>query len=467
MQAHDPLSLTQTPCYPPALVVSSALGATIHGLFNGIEGKKNREQQVKLKEVEHNNRLTEQAKRHDQILEEQKHLYEHRVVEAFINSGLRINEHRVIEMLRSSYAIHNTIATRQAAKADENSPFLDDADTTYKMLKALHEETCCPIVLVAPFWDDTRPRKVNKEGGFVDFRSAFNFSYSAVPWSAMACKQDGYLERPLFYTDRDVRLIQNTLHDIPVILVHGTIQGTHAPGQSVQRIHPHVTVWNFLPTQEQILSTISLQFFPFKLPVDPSPMGSQLIGQYSLGLQDAVGQYLARIIGILASSYHLYHFGTRPNLRQFQSSDDLSELEPLTLQMSSLYKAISQNEPRREVYYCLDEAIMLAESGISKEAIWVAKKSLYSWLKIRMHAGKSLLEMELEIENALSKLRFLEFAEKLTSEDHYYIMQIRDFFMKIGDTHLTSKLNEIFSSWRSLKIQGLLRQDDQGDTLFF
>lgn len=64
---------------------------------------------------------------------------------------------------------------------------------------------------ITPFWDDTKPREFLDQGGYVDFRNAFNISYNNVPWNNLASKQDGYLKRPLYQTDRDVNYIYNLL----------------------------------------------------------------------------------------------------------------------------------------------------------------------------------------------------------------------------------------------------------------
>ncbi|WP_016953808.1 dynamin family protein [Anabaena sp. PCC 7108] len=224
-----------------------------------------------------------------------------------------------------------------------------------------------PIILVSPFWDDTKPIELNYKGGYVDFRNAFNTSYLQASWKNLASKQDGYFKRPLCYTDRDINYIYSNLSDIPIILVHGTIQGVHTPQQNIQRICPHITFWNLFPEQKDSYTSLNLNFFPLQLPIgiNSLPDIDLQIGEYSLYLQDNVGKYLTKAIGLLSSFYHLYHFESRPNLQQFQL-DNILELEALSLQVSCLYDFLSQKNPSKADYYKFQKETLFLECEIDK-----------------------------------------------------------------------------------------------------
>ena len=302
--------------------------------------------------------------------EELKQQYEQNITKSFIDSRIRIidsefkiHEQKIIEDLRSSYSISTKKALVDLARKDANSPFFDGIDETYKVLNGLHKKTGLPIILVSPFWDDTRPKDKNDPGGYVDFRTAFNSSYS---WHNLASKQDGYFKRPLYQTDRDINYIYSVLFDIPTILVHGTIQGVHAAHQHVQRIHPRITFWNLFPEQQGSYTSLSLKFFPFQLPIgngnrnSPDPDIYRQIGEYSLNLQETVSKYLAKGIGLLSSFYHLYCFETRPNLQQFELENE-QELEILSLQVNEIYDFLAQNNPNKVNYYELEKSVISLE----------------------------------------------------------------------------------------------------------
>ncbi|WP_237397164.1 dynamin family protein [Okeania sp. KiyG1] len=218
--------------------------------------------------------------------------------------------------------------------------------------------------MVSPFWDDTKPKDKNEQGGYVDFRASFNTSYS---WHNLASKQDGYFKRPLYQTDRDINYIYSVLSDVPIILVHGTIQGVHSAQQFVQRIHPHITFWNLLPEQQDSYTSLNLRFFPLELPVGKpdNPDIYRQMGEYSLNLQDTVSKYLAKGIGLLSSFYHLYRFETRPNLQQFELESE-EELEILSLQVNEIYDFLAQKNSNKANYYKLEKSVLSLERNLDE-----------------------------------------------------------------------------------------------------
>lgn len=250
--------------------------------------------------------------------------HEQSIIKAYRDSEIRVNEQQINEQIKSSYAVSTKEILRGYERDDANSPFYDGIEGTYKNLKALYERTRLPIVLVSPFWDYSRDRQSNDKGGYVDFRSAFNACYDRMPWHTLASKQDGYLKRPLYQTEHTINYLYSVLPDVPIILVHGTIQGVHSSDQHVQRIHPQITSWNLFPEQQDSYTNLDFKFFPLRLLTANSNSSDihKEMGEYSLDLQDLVGNYLAKGIGLLSSFYHLYHFETRPNLQQFELGNE-------------------------------------------------------------------------------------------------------------------------------------------------
>jgi hypothetical protein len=287
-----------------------------------------------------------------------------RLLEMEKSFGQRREEIAFAEMVRSTYAIHASTAIRRSAKSDENDPFLDGAGSTYEKLGEIYRQTGKPIVLIAPFWDTVRTKKANDEGGFVDFRTALNFRYGKASWNDLALKHDGYFKRPLYNTDRDINYILDSLPDLPIILVHGTIQGVHGSAQHVQRIHPTITFWNLLPDKQENYLNLQLEFFTF----DPPLENTKEFAKYSHQLQDLVGDYISKLIGISSTAYYLYRDGTCPDLTKFEGKGSL-ELEILTYQMSSLYNLLCEREPDKSNHYQMERKIMLERHGISEQAI--------------------------------------------------------------------------------------------------
>jgi tRNA U34 5-carboxymethylaminomethyl modifying GTPase MnmE/TrmE len=287
-----------------------------------------------------------------------------RLTEIERSSGQRREEIAFAEVLRSTYAIQTSTAIRRSAKSDENDPFVDGADSTYEQLKEIYLKTGKPIVLIAPFWDTARPKKVNDEGGFVDFRTALNSRYGKAAWNDLASKCDGYLKRPLYNTHRDISYILGSLPDLPIILVSGEIQGIHGPTQHFQRIHPTITFWNLIPDRQENYLDLQIDFFPYNSPLE----NTKEIANYSLKLQDLVGDYLSKLIGISSTAYYLYRDGIRPDLTKFEEKGS-PELEILTLQMSSLYDLLCEREPDKSNYYQMERKTMLDRHGVSGKAI--------------------------------------------------------------------------------------------------
>ena len=301
---------------------------------------------------------------HELRLEEFEITHRQRLLEIKRSSEQRRGEIAFAEMVRSTYAINASTAIRRNAKSDENDPFLDGADSTYEKLGQIYRQTGKPIVLIAPFWDTARPKKANDEGGFVDFRAALNFRYGKAAWNDLALKNDGYFKRPLYNTDRDITYILDSLPDIPVILVYGTIQGVQGTAQHIQRIHPTITFWNLLPGNQGDYLNLQLQFFPF----DPPLESTKEFAEYSLKLQDLVGDYISKLIGISSTAYYLYRDATRPDLTRFEEKGSL-ELEILTYEMSSLYDLLCEKEPDKSNHYQIERKTMLERHGISEQAV--------------------------------------------------------------------------------------------------
>jgi Dynamin family len=409
--------------YPVGLAVSNAIGKYIDYKWTQPRS--------------HKNYLEGLSAQHSLRLEEIRRQHEQNIVQAYVNSELRINEQIILETLRASCSVQVTKAIKEMARTEENSPFYDGLEVTRDRLISLYQQTGLPIVLVAPFWDDTQPRESNDRGGYVDFRNAFSISYSRAAWHELAPRKDGYIKRPLYQTDRDVDYIYSVLSDVPTILIHGTIQGVHSPQQYVQRIHPHITFWNLLPDQQDGYTSLDLKFIPIQFPAGTGQQSNiaREIGEYSLKLQDQVGEYTAKAVGLLSSCYHLWKFHTRPNLQQFQLENE-QELAALSFEIERLYDRLSVKHPELSGYFMTEKSTLIMEQEITR--LQESKPSPRFWLMEKLGemsktlslANRYVLEQNLPGDwstcFALTNDKLSNEASKL-SQDKFRILVIGNF----------------------------------------
>jgi hypothetical protein len=274
-----------------------------------------------------------------------------------------------LEQIRSQYSIQTAAINRSSIKWGENSPFLEPLEQNIQILKETYNNNQKPLVLIAPFWDDTRTHGANDQGGFPDFRVAINAAWQQAKWFDGVIKCDGYIKRPLRYTDRDIAVITAELADIPVILIHGMVQAG-------QRVHPAITIWNILPNQANNSFQLELESFDVK----PKQTGS-------LEFQDYVAQYLSTIVGILSDAHQLFLTGKRPDLRRYVENDT-EKLKLLAAQFSFYYDLVCYQDPMNEHVYRLDNAQLLNECGLLKEA----EQQLFYSMSSLCHQKQNLVE---------------------------------------------------------------------------
>ena len=422
---------------------------------------------------EHKNRLLEFAKASELRISESKRDHEHRIAELNKASELRIIESYLAEEVSSYYAIETHQAIRRSVKNDENSPFLDPPDIVGQELKAIYEDTGTPIVLVAPFWDDSRTKDANERGGFVDFRSTFNNSYGRVPWQKLAERQDGYINRPLIYTNRDVNYLRRVLYDIPIILVHGSIQGV-PQSQHIQRIKPEITFWNILPTHKDEYGNLEASpctnlkpiFFDYRATNNSSTV-TQEMGECSSILEHRIGTYLTTSVGLLASIYHLARFGTIPDLKQFKLEADISQL--LALQMGGFYLILSERQPEKAHEYFLEQAKILSESNLQEDAIESINKSWNCWIESRFGDRSRRFKVK-QYKNLREGFDIFLDCEDVrtnpTSDDQKYIKNIHKLLKETGDEEIFNTIDRAVNNWIKLNIAGILKINEKGITRY-
>ena len=382
--------------------------------LQGIRAKETYEKQIALGELSHKKRLEEQSEaswhRCREIAFSQKKAHKYRLIEqkkahhnnlevldhkseqdkrfravdhllriketAFSNElqeyvGIRLrliaHQHaKELEQIRSQKAVETAVINRRLVKDEENSPFLDSPKDAAECLKGIYKKNRKPLVLIAPFWDNTRTYRANDEGGFLDFRVAINTAWQKTQWFDGIIKCDGYLKRPLRWTDRDIDIISAGLADIPVILLHGMVQGG-------QRVHPTITIWNLLPGQGDSYLNLNLDSFDIPL-LKPGETPKD-----QLEFENFVAHYLATVIGTLSDAHHLVLYGKRPSLPRYLP-EDMDRLKLTAHQFCLYYDLLCNQEPDREHFYRLDQANMLQECNLLEEANKQIDNALKSWL---------------------------------------------------------------------------------------
>jgi len=329
-----------------------------------------------------------------------------------------------LEQIRTQYAVQTAVINRSWIKSEENNPFVEPSEQTIQMLKATYQSNMGkPLVVIAPFWDDTIPYKVNDEGGFLDYRMAIDVAWQKTQWFDNVIRCDGYLKRPLRHTDRDIGIISAELADIPTILIHGMVQGK-------QRVHPAMTIWNLLPNQGNSYFHLGLDSFD----VQNSKSGDRL------EFQNYVAHYLASIVGILSDAQQLFLTGQRPRLSRY-ALEDSEKLKLLASQFNLYYDLICYEDPRREHVYRLDQAIMLYECQFVQEAHQQIENALMSWYFQKNK--KEVPTKDLESFKALSKLA--------NREDSPFLTQLADVYQLIGSNEKAEQIQSLINSLKTIK----------------
>ncbi|MBE9224106.1 hypothetical protein IQ264_01285 [Phormidium sp. LEGE 05292] len=268
-----------------------------------------------------------------------------------------------LEQLRNQNAVRTAAINRKLQRLEENSPFLDPVEYVVETLTEIYERNRQPLVLIAPFWDNTRTHNANDAGGFPDFRLAISVAWQKTQWFDGVTRCDGYISRPLLRGDRDIHFISAALANLPIILIHGAVQGGY-------RVHPAIAFWNLLPGQGETYSELNLDSFDVR---SPKPGSNN-----KLEFEDFVAHYLASVVGILSDAHHLVLEGKRPDLRRYLS-DEPEKLQLSAHQFCLYYDLLCYREPDREHFYRLDQALMLHECNLGKEAREQIAEALISW----------------------------------------------------------------------------------------
>jgi len=145
-------------------------------------------------------------------------------------------------------------------------------------------------------------------GGLEQMLSAMDRAWLNAPWRDNFTKLSGYFKRPLRHADGDVRLINEALKDLPIVLVHGNLADGHA--------YPTLSTWNVLPG-ERVGQIIHING------IGQTPKED---GQFTTpDFRNQVGQAISEIAGLLGEAYHYYKSGRTPRLELFEGRIPLAD----------------------------------------------------------------------------------------------------------------------------------------------
>jgi hypothetical protein len=341
-----------------------------------------------------------------------------------------VQEHALeIEQIRHQYAVQTAVINRSWLKSEENSPFVEPTEQSINMLRAAYQSNMGkPLVVIAPFWDDTLSHKINNEGGFLDYRAAINAAWQRTQWFDNVIKCDGYLKRPLHQTDRDIAIISAELADIPVILLHGMVQGR-------QKVHPYITIWNLLPNQGNSYFNLALESFEIK---KPNP-------ENRLEFQDYIAHYVATVVGILSDARQLFLTGKRPCLSRY-APKEAEKLKLLASQFGLYYDLICYEEPMQEQFYRLDQAVMLYECDLLDEAHQQIESALTSWQYQKTRTTDVSQTNDL---NALAKLA--------NREDKQFFHKLAEIYQLVNANDKVKQVHNAIEALKTVKYQPIAR----------
>jgi len=253
------------------------------------------------------------------------------------------------------------VALQQEIQADarllENAPYGYDQRQLAEIVDHASGHGAKPALLIAPFFNDEL--SVNEaDNGPPAFRVAIRRSWISCPWSNDVALLDGLLKRPLRNTDLDVLIIRQALHALPVILIHGEIQGQN-------RVWCSITAWNLAPPYTGQSININLPPLPF-------PQSNAHGKQERIEFEDGLGWAVAVTAGLLAEWFHLIKTGRRPKLHRQLDRDTIS-LREVGPGLAAAYDvAISANKID-VLSGRVNQAVLLAESGYDEIAVDVLR----------------------------------------------------------------------------------------------
>ncbi len=203
------------------------------------------------------------------------------------------------------------------------------------MLLSEYTEQRSPLLLIAPFWDETQVNVANDAGG-AQFRVAMADALRDSAWGEHFNVLDGYFKRPLRQTDMDLRIINDALKDMPVAVVFGTLDQ--------HEIRADVALWNILPGE-----TPGRRVYirgKGRMPRD-------LVIKDNREFKQELGRDLAHVVGQVGAIYDLFRHGLEPDVQSFSTGEEARDREIAARfkdykDLYELYRAAAEETPAKE-----------------------------------------------------------------------------------------------------------------------
>lgn len=319
------------------------------------------------------------------------------------------------------------LATRQLdrylQRMEVYSPFLDLPEklreTYFKTIYSRGEKQ--PLVLVSDFYRDSAPDEENEKACALGFSALIDETIGNI-FNQSVVKRNRYFKRPLYREDWDIDVILPALADIPTILVHGKVKGC-------KEVQPMITVWN-LP------GCVENDYFKFQL--GSFPMPSNKTDGYYQELKVAIANQVTTIVGMLSNAYHLVFNGKRPCLTNYVS-DNPDQLKYLAEELDFYYNLVYQANPAKESFYRLQQAIMLRECGLEKEATEQIEISL------------KILTLQKVGQEFFPDTQWLR--EKLGVKDIQFLQELANFYRSSNADELAKTIEQLIQELKTRKFE--------------
>lgn len=433
--------------------------------FEGIRLKAVLDKEAQKREHMHQDKMAQFS--HKNKIEEGEHIHRHKLEQAEQNHTFQIDtmEHKALldqQFQERAYELQMNQVTfssqlnllrelivRQAAHQDTKeieeykmamrqlerylqrmelySPFLDLPEklreTYFKTIYSRGEKQ--PLVLVSDFYRDNTTDEENERTRQSGFSALIDEMIGRV-FNQNVVKRNKYFKRPLYREDWDIDVILPALADIPTILIHGKVK-------DCKEVEPMITVWN-LP------GCVENDYFKFQL--GSFPISLNKTDSYYQELKVAIANQVTTIVGILSDAYHLVFNGKRPCLTNY-ASDNPDQLKYLAEELDFYYNLVYQANPAKESFYRLQQAIMLRECGLEKEATEQIEISF------------KILTMQKVGQEFLPDTQWLR--ENLGVKDIQFLQELANFYRSGNTYELTKTIEKLIQDFKTSNIQPISR----------
>jgi hypothetical protein len=348
------------------MILSAGIGMAILGISNAVghvvnwyaKGK-DREQQDKfarLREEESRRAYANMAAREEKQAQNALELEEYRSTLRIQEAAL--NHERAKELARVTAEIKQEmeLAAERRGRELANSPFKYALDEVRDRVAEHTGNGAAPVFLVAPFHYDY------PAGRAPLFTTAIRETWRREPWSGDLRMLSGLITRPLEQSDTDLQTIRMALPDLPVVVVYGHVQAN-------ARLWISLTAWNLGDASGTRVLDMSLA--PLMLPAARQDTIAR-----RLEFEDGAAQAVSLVAGAYGDWFHVLRSARMPRLHALLPDELAGFRRSLALSAASVYGTTVARGLASEVRARLAQAVILAEAGLTDEAVATARPAL-------------------------------------------------------------------------------------------